>query len=149
MAKLMNMFLILIAIQACLLIYGNQSPENTPLWVFINSISSWGTLGFITAIVGIAAGLWIAGIAVGSLFGFKTDFIIFAPAIAGLIGLGIVFSNLGKVIYDELVARIFVGCDISAVGGCAPATFIVALTVGTLALFYVWTVVDWWRGRDF
>ena len=149
MAKLMTMFLILIAIQACLIIYTDQTPENTMIWQFVTGMNTWGTLGFILALLGIAAGIGLVGIAAASTFGFKTDFLIFAPAIAGLISMGIVFTNLAKALQDDLISRIFTTCDIANPLLCTPVTFIVAITIGPVALFYVWTIIEWWRGKDY
>ena len=32
---------------------------------------------------------------------------------------------------------------------CPPVTFLLAITLGPIALFYVWTIIEWWRGKDF
>lgn len=146
-AKLMTMFLILIAIQAGLVLYADQTPENTVLWSFIMGTNQWNTLPFVLGVIGIAVGIGLVGVGIG--LGFKTDFLIFAPAIAGFISVGIIFSNLAKALQDDLIARIFTTCDIANPILCTPVTFIIALTVGPVALFYVWTIIEWWRGKDY
>jgi hypothetical protein len=145
----MTMFLVLIAIQACLIIYTDQTPENTLIWQFVTGLNTWGTLGFILALLGIAGGIGLVGIAAASTFGFKTDFLIFAPAIAGLISMGLVFTNLAKALQDDLIGRIFTTCDIANPILCTPVTFIIAITIGPVALYYVWTIIEWWRGKDY
>jgi uncharacterized oligopeptide transporter (OPT) family protein len=142
------MFLILIGIQACLLIYANPTPENTAVWDFIWNVDNWNSTIFILALIGIAAGIGLVGIAASAVFGFKTDFLILAPAIAGLISMGVVFINLANVMRDELIQRVFPTCSVDA-SGCTAVTLVVGLLVGTIAFYYVWTVIEWWRGRDF
>ena len=151
MAKLFSMFVVLIAVQACLILYADPTyTSETPLWKFVMGINnSWNTLEFITAIVGIAAGVWLVGIAASSIFGFKTDFLVFAPAITGLVSIGVIFINLGRAMQDELISRVFTTCNLISPLTCSPVTFIIAITIGPVALFYVWTVIEWWRGKDF
>ena len=146
-AKLFTMFLILIVIQASLLIYQAGSAEPTDIWKFVWDFNNWSSLAFILSLVGIAAGIGIIGVSAGSSFKFVTDFIVMGPAIAGLLSIGVVFTNLGKAMYNELVNRIFTECLLTT--SCTPATFIIAITLGPLALYYVWTVVEWWRGKDY
>lgn len=143
--KLRNMFLLLIGIQACLLIYADPTVHNTVLWGFISNMQNWSSTEFVLAIVGIAGSIALAGVVVGNLFGFKTDFLMFAPAIAGFISIGVVFSQLGSVIQDELTQRIFyTACQTNAL--CLPATFFATIIVGPFAFLYFWSVVTWWRG---
>ena len=141
------MFLILIVIQASLLIYQAGDTEETDIWKFVWNFNNWSSLTFILSLVGIAAGIGIIGISAGSSFKFVTDFIVMGPAIAGLLSIGVVFTNLGKAMYNELVNRIFTECILTT--SCTPATFIIAITLGPLALYYVWTVIEWWRGKDY
>lgn len=147
MAKLITMFMILIALQAAMMLYANGTTSDTDLWTFVWNIDQWGSLAFIVSLGAIAAAIGLTGISSGSVFGFKTDFLVMAPAIAGLISIGVVFTNLGNMIRDELVARVFTACADPSVS-CTPATYIVAIIVGPLALYYAWTVVEWWRGKD-
>ena len=147
MAKLFTMFLILIAIQACLIIYADQTASVTPIWTFVNNLDQWGSLAFILSLVGIAAGIGLIGIAAASTFGFKTDFLIFAPAISGLVLCGAIFMNLAGVMRDELISRVFTTCSLGSLT-CGPANFIIAITLGPIAFYYIWTICDWWRGKD-
>jgi hypothetical protein len=149
MAKLMSMFLVLIVIQSALLIYTNQTAVDNVLWNFVMNLHQWGNLAFVLALIGIAAGIGLVGVAAASTFGFKTDFLIFAPAIAGFISLGVVLTNLASVIQGELIGSVFTTCDISNPILCGPVNLILALTVGWLGLFYTWTIIEWWRGKDY
>jgi hypothetical protein len=152
------MFIVLIAIQVVLMVYAGQDPINSDIWEFVTNLQNWGSLKFILSLVGIAAGIGIIGIAAASTFGFKTDFLIFAPAVAGFITMGLVLTNLGRAIADEIRERFF-SClsyagDAGVYASCITnqntiVTIAWAISVGPLALYYVWTIVEWWRGRDF
>lgn len=152
MAKLINMFFILIAIQAMLLLYYNPTTTGgdpgSSIWEFIMNIDNWNSLGFILAMVGIAAGIGLVGVAASAIFAFKTDFLIFAAAIPGFISMGVIFVNLANVFRDFLTGMIFTDC-LAVVGSCAAVNTIVALTIGPFAFYYVWTIVEWWRGKDY
>ena len=139
------MFLVLLAIQVCLVLYTDQTPSETDLWSFAMNMDNWNTLQFIGTLAAIAGGVGLVGITAASIFGFKTDFLIFAIAIPGIIYMGSVIVNLGNVIRDELVSRVFIGCGLS----CPQANFVLAIVLAPLALIYVWSVVEWWRGKDF
>ena len=151
MAKLINMFFVLIAIQACLILYA--APMTTTgggsIWAFMTNIESWSSLTFLLGLIGIAGGIGLLGIAAGTAFGFKTDFLIFAGAIAGFISMGSIFVNLAGVMRDELISRIFFVGATCTLDSCAPVTFIVAITIAPIAFFYAWTVIEWWRGKDY
>ena len=144
------MFLVLVAIQACLILYA--APMTTTgggsIWTFMTNIENWSSLTFLLGLIGIAGGIGLLGIAAGTAFGFKTDFLIFAGAIAGFISMGSIFVNLANVLRDDLIARVFVGAGCT-LASCPPVTFIVAVTIAPVAFFYAWTVIEWWRGKDY
>ena len=170
MAKLAVMFFVLIAIQAMLIIYANQDPAGAGLggdiWTFIMNLDRWGSRTFVLALVGIAAGIGLIGIIAANTFGFKTDFLIFAPAVFGFITLGVVFTNLAVFLKKEIIAMAL-KCDPGLTGTtivegvvtnnltyCLDSqaylsNFIVGIIIGPLAFYYVWTIVEWWRGKDY
>ena len=151
MAKLITLILVLIVLQACLLLFNNTNIDtqtDTNPWDFVTNIDNWNSLTFVLGFVGIALGIGIVGFAIGSYIGFKTDFVMLAVAIPGLLSLGLILVNFGNVLRNFLISTFFVGCGGVNPQTCAPATWLVAISVGTIAIFYVWTVVDWWRGRD-
>ena len=151
-AKLFTMFLILIAIQAVIILYNGQTVASTDLWTFVMgfAIVSWSNLGWILTMGAIASAIFFSGISGGNVFGFKTDFIIMAPAIAGLISIGVVFSNLAGLIRNFLISSIFTACPANNLHLiCPPTDFLIAITLGPIAFYYVWTVAEWWRGKDF
>ena len=149
MAKLITMFFILIALQAGMLLFYNSSSANTQLWDFLWNQDNWTSLGFILTVGALAAGLLLAGITAGTSFRFITDFIVMGPAIVGLISIGVVFTNFTNLIRKELISNIFTECvDLSPIA-CTPVNFIIAITIGPIAFYYVWTVCEWWRGKDY
>jgi len=166
MAKLATMFFVLIAIQAVLLMYGSSTVVETDIWTFITNMDRWSSLTFILSLIGIAGGIGLVGVAAASTFGFKTDFLIFAPAIAGFISLGVVLTNLARFMKSQLTSLFFHcapgltgttlvdGVAIANAAYCETSqinivTLIIALTIGPLAFYYVWTIVEWWRGKDY
>ena len=151
MAKLISMFLVLIAIQIALLMYGAPTPENTPIWEFVTNFNNWSALTFITAAIGLAGGVFLVGAAISGLAGFKTDFLILAPVIGGLLSIGVVFANLARVIGNDLTNTFFTTCDIDHITAtsCNAPTIILAVLVGVPAFIYAWTVLEWWRGKDY
>lgn len=149
MAKLITLFMILVAIQACLILYGDSTPEDTDIWSFVTNLDNWNSLEFIVSIAALAAVLASVGIAGSTFFGFKVDSVLFASVIAGILSMGVVFVNLGNVLRNELISRLFYSsCSILEPNACAPANWILAITLGPFALYYVWTAVEWWRGKD-
>ena len=137
--------MVLIAIQAALILYTDSDADNTDIWTFVTSSDSWKSIGFLITLGSIAAAIGLTGISSGSIFGFKTDFLVMAPAIGGLIGMGVVFTQLAAKMRDELISRVFTGCALP----CNAVNIILAVTIGPLAFYYAWTVIEWWRGRDF
>lgn len=147
MAKLITMIFILLAIQAALIIFVAPSEEATPntFWEFIMNVDNWNSTTFIIGFALVASMIGIVGIAAGNVFGFKTDFLILAVITPGLLTCGAIIINFWIQVHQELVSRVFTDCSLSS---CSPATFLTGLIVGPIALYYVWTVIDWWRGRD-
>jgi hypothetical protein len=141
------MFLILIAIQFALILYVDQTPENTSIWTFITTPSLWGSQSFVLDLLGLAAGLGLVGVVAAGTFGFKTDTLIFATAIAGFVSMGVVFRNLAVALLDDLTSRI---CgETASVGTCSPVNLFVGILIGSMAFYYIWTILEWWRGKDY
>ena len=151
MAKLVTFFFILIALQAGMLLFGNPTTETTTIWEFVTNIDNWNSLKFIVGIGAVALTAYASALAAGNLFGFKTDFLMFAPAVTGFISMGVIIVNFATTIRNDLIARIFSECAYApyTINTCPPVNLILAITVGPLAFYYLWTVVEWWRGKDF
>lgn len=147
MAKLFTMFVVLLGLQAAMLLYAGGTDYSNDIWTFVTSLDNWGSTTFLISLGAIAAAIGLTGITSGSIFGFKTDFLIMGPAIAGLISIGAVFVQFGNILRDELVSKF--ACVESSVAACPSANFIVAVLIGPLAFYYAWTVIEWWRGKDY
>ena len=145
MAKLSTMFFILIAIQAVMYLFVDPSSYNTTsIWDFVTNMDNWHSLSFIIDVVGIALGIGLVGIAAASVFGFKTDFLIFAGAITGFVYMGIVFTDLALFMKSEMIAMIH--SSTCTLASCPTVNWIIAVTIGPVAFYYVWTIIGWWRG---
>lgn len=151
MAKLVGFFLVLIAIQACLLIYQNPCkdeggvqvcPADSSLWGFMNNPSQWADTQFILLFLGVASGITIVGLVAGSTFGFKTDFLVFAVIIGTLFSWGAITAQLYSVFNNAIAGWLFGET-------CAASRMITLIVIGPFALYYIWTVLEWWRGRDY
>lgn len=152
MAKLFTMFLILIAIQGALLMYHSTTPQNTTIWNFIMNTDKWNTQDFMMIFGGIAAMVALIGISAGGTFRFVSDFLTLGVMVTGLISIGVVFTNLANVLRSELVSRFFpscIGLNGYTVATCTPVNLIVGLAIGPWMLYYAWTVIEWWRGKDY
>lgn len=135
----------LIAIQATLLIYTNNTPENTTLWQFAGAPQNWNNTQFVLLFLGVASGITVAGLVAGSTFGFKTDFLVFAVIIGTLISWGVVFAQLYNRVFSDISAYLFGGA--SSMDNAAG--LLTLLIVSPFALYYIWTILEWWRGKDY
>ena len=144
MAKLMNLFMIMIAIELSMMLYASTTPSYNPLWQVLVS-PSWNSLLILVTAGSIAVGLgWGAAVVMGSVFGLKTDFMVFAVMIPGIFTWGTLIYDFRKLLYAEFAPKFM--CKAGAL--CIPADVIAILTGGILALWFIFGVIDWWRGRD-
>lgn len=149
MAKLGTMILILIALQAVMILYAGPSyGEEVTVWNFVTNMDNWNSLEFMVGLLALVTLVGAIGIAVGSIFMSKSNFVFLASTIPGFLSLGVVFINLGNMIRDELIAIIGEANPACTLASCGIVNFIIAVTIGPLALYYVWTVVEWWLGKD-
>ena len=185
MARLLTMFMVLIALQAVLVLYtaGTASPgnscsihtlggssecgshsgcswdagtstctgtESNSLWTFLIQTDKWNSTFFIILMVGMSLTILIPALFIGgATFRFITDFMVFAPAVGFLIAIGVVFMNLAAFIRSEILARILPTWCMTPGGGlCPTGVYILAVFVAPFAFYYMWTVIEWWRGRD-
>ena len=138
----------LIALQLTLLVMDSSAASQTGLWKFATNPTEWKTQDFIKDWLGITAALTSIGIIVGVVIGIKTDFMILAAAIPGLVGLAAPpMINLSNVVGRGVGG---LACDLEGLVwiGCQPAVLVVGLLVGTMAVYFVFTLIEWWRGRD-
>jgi hypothetical protein len=135
------------------MIYFNTDIIHNAMFSVIMNPESLSTSDLLLIFTGVAATVFVATITVGSIFGFKTDFIILAPVIAGILGIVTVFTQLAGILRSDF--GYFFGCHNLATNALQQAcmfnpaiNIIIALLVGIPAFLFIWTVIDWWRGKD-
>ena len=152
MGRLTGLLILLVAMQATLILFEGTTPETTAIWSVVTAPWEWGALGIIIEIAAIAATLYGATVLIGSVLGIKTDFMVLAVLVATLFGFGAVLAQFSGVI-GKYACNIFceVGdLDVAATTWttCPAAVWFVAITAGALSLYYIFAVLDFWRGRD-
>jgi len=155
MGKLANLIMFMIALQAILILFEGSDPENTAIWQIAVNPSSWSTQTVIVEILliaGVLGALGLVGIAVGNIIGgIKTDFMVFAVLIASLFGFLAVLVDFSGVI-GKYACNFFCEANIGVAATtwytCPPAVWIVTITVGSLLVYSIFVIMDWWRGRD-
>jgi len=158
MGRFTNLVIFLVAVQAVLILFEGQTPANTTLWQIVTQPQNWNSLTFILVIAGISATVAAAGVAIGTVFGIKTDFMVFSSMIPGLLSLCVPIINLTGVI-GKYASNFFCGTPVYVLGvpvsatavnwtACPGAAWIVIISGGILGVYYIFTVLDWWRSRD-
>jgi len=149
MARLANLIMIALLVQACLILYGTSTDTSGNIYSLIVNPSGWESNWMVLSLLAVALFTTTSGIAAGTIFGFKTDFLLFGTTISGLLALlAVPLINLWQVAYMEFIAVFMPGCGAGVEFGCAQADLIVGVLFGPILIMVIWTVVDWWRGRD-
>lgn len=127
----------------------SNSTTTNALWGFVTNIEDWDSGQFIIGFVTIAVTLMAAGIIAGAVFGFKTDFIMFAALIGGLVSIGSVFIQLANIFRSDISTMFTDTARGIYCNNCGVANLMTALIIGPFAFYYFWMVISWWRGQDF
>lgn len=134
--KIETMFLIILALQINIMLFGAGVTHNTPILGFIQNPTDWNNLSFIAVLGGAIAIALVGGSYVGSLILGKTELSVFAPLAAVFISWAIPLVSLWQLIYEEeylfgpdrwLIASVF------------------TLPLGILAFF---AVLNWWGNKQ-
>ena len=146
----------LIVLQAVLTLFEGMTPANTSLWQVATNPQNWNNLTFILVITGISLGVLGTGAFLGAVFGLKTDFMVFSSMVPGFLSLFVPIMNFAMVI-GKYMANIFCSSPIFSGGVpipanwnwviCPGAFWMVIITGGIMGVYYIFTVLDWWRGR--
>lgn len=136
--KISTVFLIVIAIQFSVMMYGSSVQQNTALFGFIQNPTDWSNTTFITMFGLVAIG--IAGVVfVGAMIFGKTDTMIFASTTMILVGFAIPITSLWQLIYEER----------GMFGGSAVASgYVASLLVAPLIILAIFSIINWWRGNS-
>ncbi len=150
MAKIASFLLILGAIQLTLLLFAAPGAgDAVTFWNLWSNPTNWGTTQFIIALVGLAGLTGAVTILIGSMLGFKTDFLVFAPAVAALLGFVAIIVQLHSTFVAQMYTTV---CQDTFVAGvseaCPTLNWILWAAVSPLVIYYVMTVIEFWRGRD-
>lgn len=133
MAKLMNMLLLVFAIQVALVLFVGYELPGSTLWNLLTT-GSGGTLqDYLKDVIAIAG---LGAIVIGSLF-VKSDFLVFG-------GITTVFYSFGASLFS--LWRYIDGK--SLFGGHEGNPWVAMLFVSPMILMYLYTVLSFWRGRD-
>jgi hypothetical protein len=134
------------------------SCESPSLWkLFFNPTGvPLGDGEFILVFIGLAGALAVfAGIALTTIFGTRTDTQLFAPMVGGLIITGaVIFINLYNFLQREIINLFFISetsvCRIAETGtvSCPVVQIILAISLMPFLFIYIWSVLEWWRGKD-
>lgn len=133
--KLATMFLIIIALQFNIIIFGAGQDHNTAIFGFIENPTDWSNSTFITLFGMTLAALSIGFVFVGSILGVKSDLAILAPLATVFISWAIPIASLWQLIYEE--DAIFGGAN----------SLMASIIVAPLVILAVFSVVNWWGNR--
>jgi len=148
MGRLLSLMIFLVALQAILILFEGTTPNATAIWTMARDPFSWYSATIIAEIVAIAVGLGAAAIMLGNAIGIKTDFMIFAVLISSLMTFGAIISDFAGVIGKDLSGIFCAGTLATDWASCPAAVWLVTITVGMLGLYYVFTVLEWWKNSD-
>lgn len=133
MGKMIYLLVTVIAVQFVLIFTGASEIPGSSLWdIFINP-AEWNKLSLLSlmqdSMLIIGAGALIGGLII------KNDLMVFSGLSGVLFTFGISLYNLWQQIAKE-----------PSFGGAGET--IASFIVGPLVFLYIFTVIEWWRGRD-
>jgi len=132
--KLLNLLLMIVAMEFALLIFLNVTTPVTSLTALTRNPESWSNLALISQLQLIIAGLGAAVIIVGLFVGAKSDFLIMAPLVTVLLSYGVTFAY----VYQNLTSQ----------AQFHPNNYIVMLVLTPIIIAYFYTIIKFWRGND-
>ena len=146
MGKMIYLISAVIAVQLALwLAFGVYTPGSTLLELFLNPQANWDTLGlsriFTDALFAVAAGSMVIG-----TFFFKSDFMVLAGAASIIYTFGIGLANAWQQVCAHINPLVTSSTQITCSGGLSPV--IASILVSPIILLYIFTLVEWWGGRD-
>ena len=139
MGKMIYLLMAVIVTQIALLVVFNVPIPGSTLWdLFFNPYASWSNLSLTSLIADTISGIAIGGIIIGT-FIFKSDFLVLAGFAGVLFTFGIGLANAWQQLNSQFLAY---------TAATTVANMGASLVVGTLAIFYIFVVIEFWRGRD-
>lgn len=140
MGKLIYLVLAVIVVHVALLIaFSTDNTNDSSLWaLFLDPTASWDTNQLTILLLAAITAVSIGSIIAGTLF-FKSDFMV----LAGIAG---VLFSFGKGLlgaWTAIYANVYTYAQDSRV-----ASLIASFMVSPIIFLYVFTIFEWWRGRD-
>lgn len=135
MGKLLPMLLLVVAINLSIVVFiGGPFPGST-LWAFVNSPGDWNSLGLIALMTESLTAVGFAAIAIGTIFGSKSDTLIFATITGVMFSFGISYADL----FNRLNATDILSSSHSNIA---------LLIVSPLIITYLYVIIRFWRNVD-
>jgi len=135
MGKLLPMLLLIVAINLSIVIFiGGPFPGST-LWAFVNSPGDWNSLGLIKLMTETLTAVGFAAIAIGTIFGSKSDTLIFATITGVMFSFGISYASLFNRLNAEAIFS-------------STHSYIALLIVAPLVVSYLYVIIKFWRATD-
>ena len=153
--KLVNMVLLLLIIQGTIVFYDAvyeagdyrdvdvYDSSGGVLWSFATNPIDWNSTALLVAFL-IIGGVTASFIIVGTFLNTPSDTAIFSTAFTLLIAAGAVPIISLYHVFDRNAAMF--GCETIAIE-CIPGMLVWLVTGGIIAVFYVFSVLEWWSGR--
>lgn len=133
--NLQTMFLIIIALQFNIMLFGAGAQHDTAIFGFISNPTDWSNSTFILLFGAIVVAGIFGGAYVGSFLGVKSDLATLAPLVGVFISWAIPLSSLWQLIYEEE--------DLFGTANALVASIIIAPFV----ILAVFSVINWWGNR--
>lgn len=133
MGKMINLLLVILAINFVMVIFLDISPPGSSLWLLITNPEQWAGLDLIDYLKDTFVLIGAAAVIVGTLW-FKSDFVVFA-------GITSIFFSFGMSLV-ELYQYL------NSVPYFDESTYIAKLFIGCIFMIYLYTVLSFWRGKD-
>jgi hypothetical protein len=136
MGKLVHLIMSIIAVQLVLFLFFDVGFPLASVWQLFLDPTSWSTLSFSTMFSNVFSTLSVGAFVGGMIF--NSEILVFAGLAGTLYTFGQQLSNL----WQQIAGNAFFG-GVTAAGG-----FIASILCGALIVLYIFTVIEWWRGRD-
>jgi hypothetical protein len=136
MGKMVYLVMTVIAVQLTLYLVFDVGFPLASLWLLFLNPQNWDSLSLTAMITDAFTVVGVSAIIVGTLF-WRNEFLVFA-------GLAAVFYSFGKQLvnlWQQIAGQSFFG-------DAASSSLVASIIVGAIIFLYIFTIFEWWRGRD-
>jgi hypothetical protein len=131
MAKLARLLITLLLIEMALIIFLGASTPASQLLTLVTTPNVWSSASLVEYVLGISLGLGLGVAIIGTLWSGHTELIF-----GGIVAVFLTYGALIGSLYIEMVKTF------------PDNRFIPILTVGPIAILYVYSLLKFWRGND-